>query len=270
MPTEYWYPITSAQHDQPVGYTNGAFFQVVGGGNGNDAHIPGGGRAGPPTHDDATTYVRDFSNGAAADLVGFNIDWPSPMAVYTGNTFTGLGMRSRSLLHGGGGSTATRKFSFLDQVPQIGTYGTARAAAGTSAWFTDAPIDVRTGATYKPDGTAWDVSDFQDDTTIMLNGFFYDNGGGGHNSQNNVTSTWGTMEYEPPAGGYAFLLNLVGAAALPFVGRLTDFAQYQSFLKWRELYHKRHTKMTVPDELAISWADLQAYRWPTYFLPEVV
>jgi hypothetical protein len=186
------------------------------------------------------------------------------LAVYTGNEFTGLGQRSRSLIVGGSGSTATRKQSFLDQVPQIGAYGTSRAAAGTTAFFTDAPIDVSNGATYKPDGTAWAASDFQDDTTILGNGFWHDNGGGGHNSAPNVTSVWGTLDYEPPVGGYAFLLNLTGAV-LPFVGTLVDYTQFRKMLVWRRYNHKRQTRWIQHGEVERAWADVKNYRYPSFF-----
>src|SRR5574341_186169 len=74
MPTENWYPISGATHDLPAGKDG---FTNSGGANKNASTRVGGGRSGPATHDDDTSYI----DSIAGDLQqGLNIDWPSPMA----------------------------------------------------------------------------------------------------------------------------------------------------------------------------------------------
>jgi len=80
MPQEFWYPISGATHDLPAGYDD---FSLGAGANKNAATLPSGGRAGPMTHDESTTYISMASNGSA-NQQAVNIDWPSPMGALTG------------------------------------------------------------------------------------------------------------------------------------------------------------------------------------------
>jgi hypothetical protein len=68
---------------------------------------------------------------------------------------------------------------------------------------------------------------------------------------------WGLLTYTPPAGGYAYLLSLIGAMASPLVGTLRSITELQKYCDWRRLYHPRGTLMQ-PDEVRTAWAELQA------------
>jgi hypothetical protein len=157
---------------------------------------------------------------------------------------------------------------FIDQVPNVGTIvHTASNGPATSAWTSTALADVSAGATYKPDGTAWDATDFQPNDTILFGTTWYDAGGGGNNSWACITSIWGEIDYIPPAGGYVFLLGLAGLSALPFVGRLTSFSAFRKFLEWRHIFHPRHTRWDARnvDELQLAWDEVRNYRWPSFY-----
>lgn len=247
MPIENWYPINAANHDLPAsndGWTLGA------GASKNVATRPGGGRLGPITHDDATSYI---TINTSVRLQALNVDWPGPIAAL-GAVFN-ANVRWKAT---GGGAT-NRNQRFVNAAATEGGQFNVVSDASLN-YFNSGPADVSAGATYKPGGTAWAVSDFLDDKTIFAQ---VQMTSGGPNSTE-VTSIWGQFEYTPPAGGFAFLLGIAGL--LPALGALTDFAHFRSYLAWRRRYHPRHTILTGA-EVEQAWREIRAYRHPTFFLP---
>lgn len=246
MPTENWYPVSIAEHDYPAGMND---FTNNGGANKNASTRVGGGRTGPATHDDDTSYIRRTWS-AGTEEQALNIDWPSPMvSVLASSTFNANG-RHRV-------SGSTRRLARFTN--SGGTHGTAWLDVTNSAgtYANTGPVDVSTAATYRPGGGSWVLADFDDDKSLFVTCQI---------TSGDVlfTSIWGDIKFTAPAGGYVFLLNLVGAAALPFIGHM-DFAQFRQMLDWRRLYHKRHTKMTLLNEARIAYEDYKNYKWPTYF-----
>lgn len=132
-------------------------------------------------------------------------------------------------------------------------------------WATNGPTDISNGPTYRPGGGAWVLTDFDDQTTIFA-GVTMNTGD--VNATGFCSSLFGQIGYTPPAGGFAFLLNLTGLGALPFVGALTDFTHFRKYLSWRRRFHPRHTIMEE-DEVREAWADIKAYRSPKFFFPAV-
>lgn len=246
MPTENWYPISSATHDLPAGWDE---YANNGGANKNASTRVGGGRAGPATHDDDTSYL-SCNSAASEQNQALNCDWPGPMAS-VGSTFTA------NYRHRTEGVAGTRKQSFTDAAANEGTRFNAVADA-SAVYASTGPQDVSDGPTYHPTGAAWSVSDFVDDQTIFPS--VVEEVGG---ANFRCTSIWGSIEYTPPAGGFAFLLNLA-PVALPLIGSLTDFSQFCKMLEWRRLHHPRRTEW-AEGEIVAAWRDVQAYRWPTFF-----
>lgn len=252
MPAEFWYPISATRHDIPAGYSDGT--------GDNSGARPGGGRAGPMTHDDAATYIAVNTNEAYAERA-VNLDWPGPIGSYANAAGT-ITAGGRHAWISGAGPASIRSCFFLNATPTEGS-----AFVGVSdtnaAWVTTGPIDV-SAAAYRPAGGTWVTSDFANDTTIFASmregnaptGFV----------QGAFTSIWGVLTYNAPSGGFVFLLGLAGALALPHVGRFPDFISFRRYLDWRTLYHPRHTKWS-PGEDLVAWRDVQAYRYPTHFLP---
>jgi len=261
MPQEFYYPVSIATHDLPAGFDDG---NNVGGANKNDSCRPGGGRSGPATHDDASSYVELFANGFPNTEQALNVDWPGPMAAYTGSLFT-LGMRDRYRF-----STAaisvTRSVGFVNAA---GTMGTAREThtsshGSTQPFDTHGPDDVTTAATYRPGGGSWSAADFANDQTTFIFLHDDDTGGGGNVSYGNFTSVWGEIDYTPVAGGFVFLLGLVGLMSLQLAGPMTDYTQFEKFLQWRHDFHPRHTTMQVAEKLQ-AWDEYKSYRHPTFY-----
>lgn len=260
MPQEFYYPISSATHDLPASTDDGA---NVGGANKNASTRPGGGRSGPMTHDDATSYVSVSANGFPNTDQSYNVDWPGPIGTYDG--VLTLGFRYAALSVSGGGSNNTLALRFMNAA---GTAGTARFSIslgpGTSGWATSGPSDVSDAATYRPGGGSWSQADFVNDQTIFINTSESDGGGGGNLTSSDVTSVWGEIRYTPPVGGFAFLLNLAGLGALPFVGAM-DFGQFMRYLAWRERFHPRRTKWADRAEILRAWRDVREYKHPRFF-----
>lgn|SRR5574341_2688426 len=245
MPQEFFYPITGAPHDLPAVENT---YNVFGGGNVNSATRPGGGRSGPMTHDDATTYVHKVGQ---PHQQAYNLDWPGPMAEWAG--VLTLGWRQCSLDAVG----IQRKLAFLKAGPTYGGTATTAYDASTT-WTTQGPIDVSNGATYRPGGGTWVNSDFGETTTFAVTFTDLDVG------QLAVTSIWGEVSYTPPGGGFAFLLGLAGLAALPYLGTFADFEQFERYANWRTHHHMRGT-VWAPGEIQKAWDDVQAYTYPTFY-----
>jgi len=253
MPAEFWYPISGATHDLPAGHDDWA---NNGGANKNASTQVGGGRAGPATHDDDTSYISRAA-GAGVGEQALNVSWPGPIeSLGTGTFFTGGG-RHRTT------GTTQRLVRFINAAA---TYGAAFVNINDSntSYVTTGPVDVSVGATYKPGGASWAVSDFATEQTIFAQCDTQSLAAG----ESRVTSVFGQLTYNPPQGGFVFLLQLAGLGALPFVGHLADFAQFSRYLSWRRVHHRRHTLLT-PDETRQAWRELRAYRHPRFFLPAV-
>lgn len=246
MPTEFWYPISSTPHDLPASSDD---FTAHVAANKNVACRPSGGRAGPIVHDDTTW---DERTGAGTQAL--NIDWPGPISVLTG-VFTG------AIRHSGDGSSVNRFSRFTNAA---GTSATVYVnVTDTSASFVSSSlVDVSNAATYRPDGGSWVVADYANDQTIFVRI------GNASAGTAYVSSVWGELGYEPPAGGFAFLLQLAGLGALPFVGAM-DFGHFTRYLAWRRAYHPRHTLMRDRAEILRAWDDVKSYRHPAFFLPKM-
>ena len=241
MPTENWYPISSATHDLPAGHDA---WTNSGGANKNASTRPGGGRAGPATHDDNTTLIQE---GTINDSQALNLDWPGPVG--------SVSALDANFRHVTNGVSVNRQTAFVNAAGTLGsTWSTVCNASGS--WTSTGPVDVTSG--YRPGGGAWDVGDFADDKTIFGRVLHAADAG-----VVSVTSYWGSLTYAPPSGGFIFLLQLAGLGALPFVGAM-DFSQFTRYLSWRRVFHPRHTILTG-DEVQQAWRELRAYRHLQFF-----
>lgn len=245
MPQEYFYPISSATHDLPAGtdtWTNS------GGANKNASTRPGGGRSGPITNDDDTTRIE---KGAAYGTQCLNIDWPGPIGVWSG-VLTGYGRHAANVA-----GTTGRSLAFMNAA---GVAGATTFFNLTQSAYTSSGVDASNGTNYRPGGGSWSAVDFQDDKTI----FFAAAVTGTLANTQKLTSAYGEISYQPPSGGFIFLLGLAGASALPFIGPLHDILQFKKYLSWRRINHLRRTIMTG-EEILTAWDEIKAYRYPTYF-----
>lgn len=252
MPTEFWYPISGTPHDLPSGWDS---FTLGAGANKNVATRPGGGRAGPMTHDESTTYISAVANGAAHKQA-VNVDWPGPILSLTG-VMTAGARTARA-----GGSSPQR---YQHMVGPAGANGTLiwSSNENSGGYVTHGPFDISNAATYRPGGGSWLVSDFADDKTMFTDA--YEQTATGPTVF--FTSMWGTLGFVPPlGGGFVFLLGLAGAMALPHVGRFPDFVSFRRYLDWRARFHPRHTRW-APGEAIEAWREIRTYRWPTHFFP---
>src|SRR5574341_1110201 len=247
MPSEYYYPISSATHDLPAGHDA---WTNVGGANKNASTRVGGGRTGPVTHDDATSYI---SEATTNDSQALNMDWPGPIG--------SISLFNANFRHATDGVAVTRQAFFLNAAGTTGSnWGSVNDAS--LSWADTGPTDITAGGTYRPGGGSWESGDFANDATIF--GRVAQVAGAGTAL---VTSVWGTLTYVPPIGGFAILLQLAGLSALPFIGRM-DFQQFMRYLSWRRRFHRRHTLLTA-DEVRKAWDELKAYRYPTFFFPRL-
>ena len=249
MATENWYPISAAPHDLPSGHDD---FTNTGGANKNASTRVGGGRSGPATHDDATSYISEGTNGEDQAL---NIDWP-PMSVWDGVLTAGWRVSVS-------GASAPLSFN-LYMVNAAGASGGAivTESLNNTGFKTTGPVDISNGTTYRPGGGSWSAADFGEAVT-----FARTLRAGGPDGTCLVTSVWGEISFTPPGGAFVFLLQLAGLGALPFVGAM-DFSHFLRFLSWRRLHHPRHTVLTG-DEVRQAWRELRAYRAPRFFLPAI-
>ena len=247
MVIEYWYPISGAPHDLPAGMDD---WSNAGGANKNASQRVGGGRAGPPTNDDDTSYIAWTLNGGLAEQAA-NIDWPSPVGNYDGVLTASFRHKSTS---------GTRAINMGNAAGSLGVeINTSSDSSG--AYVQGALLDISNAGTFRPGGGSWLATDFQDDKTIFT--VVRTAAGGG--VQVRVTSVWGQIGYTPPGGAFVFLLQLAGLGALPFVGAM-DFSHFLRYLSWRRTSHPRRTILTG-DEVHRAWRELREYRAPRFFLP---
>lgn len=250
MPTVYWYPISSATHDLPAGMDDWSNF---GGANKNASTRVGGGREGPPTHDDGTTTVYFTADGTLQDQA-LNVDWPSPMSeLPSGFTFT-ANFRSNAAV-----GTPSRSLQWVNAAGTTGGVIATIATAG-AAYASHGPYDVSDAATYRPGGGSWALTDFDDEASLFPR--LSTSSAAGNDA--NVTSIWGQIQYNVAGGMLPFFLGLVGTA-LPFVGRLTDLSQFRTYLDWRRDYHPRHPVLEA-EEILQGWAEYRACRWVSFFV----
>ena len=253
MARENWYPIEAASHDIPAGWDDWTY---SGGANKNICCRPGGGRTGTITHDDGTTHCR-MNPSAGTEEQAFNIDWPGPMAsfdstagasAFTHNhrivTFSGAWQHYAYFLNAAGSYTSA--------------YGSVASVGGT--WTDYGPWGIGAGGSYRPGGGSWTAADFSDDKKA----FAAIQVSAGAGTYPGVTSVWGTIDFVPASGGFVFMFGLVGASALPLIGRLADHAQFNAMLAWRRRCHPRQTRLKA-EEKQRAWRELREYRWPRYF-----
>jgi hypothetical protein len=239
MPAEFFYPISGSgtligTYDE---WTLGA------GANKNVACRPGGGRPGPMTHNDATSYLTAPSN-AVNVRQELRLDWPSPIGSVSAIT---LGERTQ---HTGAGNTV-RTVQFMNAAGTLG--GVVASVQDSNTWETTGPSDA---AAKRPGGGAWQGSDcLEAETGIYLLCFGSTAGATGY-----CTSVWGLLTYDPPPGGLIFMLGSLVA------GAVLDFGQFMGYLTWREAFHPRRTRW-APGEAEWAWREFRAYRHPAYFLP---
>lgn len=251
MPTEFYYP--DAANATPRTYDE---WTLGAGGNKGSAVLPGGGRAGPMTHDDDSTYL--VKTGTDNGEQEISLDEPvGPIGTITALT---LGFRHR---WNGASNNSARGLQFINSAGVLG----GEVVGVQDSVATYATLGPSNAFSLRPGGGSWVASDFTaaapDDVRVYVSQIGADAPDG-----TLVTSIWGEMTYETPSGGFAFLLQLAGAAALPFVGRM-DFGQFTRYLSWRQRYHPRHTIMTG-DEVVRAWDEIRAYRHPRFFFPAVV
>jgi hypothetical protein len=257
MATEFFYPISSAPHDLPSGMDDAS---NVGGANKNASTRPSGGRPGPMTHDDGSTYAHMFANGLPNLDQALNVDWPGPIGIFTGVVLS-LGWRIGMLASSGGGSDNTDYLYFVNAAGTSGggvqTFNSSAASPGTGVYTTQGPSNALGS---RPGGGSWTPDDFKDDKTIFARALFTDNGGGGNGTPRALTSVWGQLDYLPPTGGFAFLL------ASLVLGTLVDFSQFEQYLHWRRAFHPRHT-ILCGDEVRQAWREIREYKNRRYFFP---
>lgn len=244
MPQEFYYPVSTAQVSIPAGHDD----YTLTGANKNAAMRPGGGRAGPMTHDDDGTYNGMTMNGTQEQAA--NGDWPGPIGIISALT---MGMRDKV-----SSESNTRNCNFINASGTKGT--TVATGSGGAGYNNTGPNDAMSA---RPGGGTWAAVDFENSTTFFME-HHYTGGSGAPFLW--CTSLWGEMTYSPPSGGFVFLLGLTGALALPHVGRFPDFLSFRRYLDWRTIYHPRHTKWSTGEDL-VAWRDIRAYRYPTHFLP---
>jgi len=245
MATEYWYPETIDSHD-----INQDNWIPSAGGNENINTRPGGGRAGPLTHDDDSSYISTASGSVWQDV---NLDWPSPMISYDG-------VLTATWRHRTTAGTPQRRLRFR-RPSGSNTTDIRIITDANRSYQQQALLDVST-STHNPSGVAWVLADFDDNASTNMS--IYGPSGV------LVTSIWGEIGFSAPAGGggILFLLGLAGAAALPFVGTFLCLSQLHEYLEWRRLFHPRHTVLS-PAEVSQAWTELKTYRHPAFFLPAV-
>jgi hypothetical protein len=266
MPTEYFYTESQAEHDL-YGGVGGARnqFTLGAGANKNIATQIGGGRAGPPTHDDDTSYiVHPYSLGNAWQQV--NISWPSPLEKWLG--VLTLAHRTRvDLATGAGNGWRTIRFAYTGGTNNWWYSSPTNIAAVNNAsatYVTSALVDVSDATLCRPlrgaedTQTVWHASDFRNGNNNRLCCIVY-----GHSEETTYerdiwwTSIFGEISFYPyPNDGWLFLLGL-----LPFT--LTGIEQFKDLLSWRKTSHPRGTVMH-PGETEEAWRAYKEYRRPAY------
>ena len=240
MATELWYPLTPKTWGTPF-YDH--LFSAGGGADKESRTKPGGGRSGPATHDDATTYIyyNVYQTGGYQML---QVDWPSPIGAASE-----VKLANRTM-HTGGGNSA-----FGHQIHSSEGSGTnVGSQTFDEGWTTRGPT-----VSTRPGGGSWTAGDFVGDYTWTRVNVYNDQSG---SAQRRFTSVWGEITFSPPGGGgLLFMLGLAGLA--PLVGTIVDFAQFLAFLSWRRDFHPRRTVLE-PVEVRRAWAELKAYRAPSF------
>lgn len=246
MPTEYYYP--DAVNATPRTYAD----WTVNTGDKGAATLPGGGRAGPPTHDDDTTYIT--ATLSTTKYQELSIDMPSPIGSISAMTAS---MRHRYV--SGTTGAAIRSLYFINAAGTLGTV-VVSISNGTTSYATET---LTNALDKRPGGGNWSNGDFDEASADIRFATHY----GANNNDDivRVTSVFGQITYEPPSGGgFAFLLQLAGLGALPFVGAM-DFSQFLKYLSWRRAYHPRHTLMRDRAEILRAWDEVKSYRHPRFF-----
>jgi len=243
MPTEFWYPISGATHDLDFDAWSDA-----GPTNKNASTRPGGGRSGPMTHDDETSYV--FSAAVASQAL--NVSWPSPMSAYSGSLTASFRHHSRF-----GGSN--RRLFMQKTAPPQTNQAVYDITNSNATWISEPLKNISNGTLYRPGGGSWVLADFVGETeTFALVSNLTGTGDGA------VTSVWGQIAFAG-TGGFVFLLGLAGMSALPIAGAL-DFGHFSRFVSWRRTHHPRGTVFRDRDEVLEAWREVRAYRHPRFFL----
>ena len=245
MPTEFYYPLSSAPASIPAGHDD---YPLSAGSNKNAACRPGGGRTGPMTHDDDTTILIVSINGTLKEQA-FNPDWPAgPIASITALT---LAERSKHNV----AASILRSCRFVNAAGTAGA--TVVSQTGTLNTYTETAMTDAMSA--RPGGGPWTPADIADSVTMFMEVF---NSAGVGSESIFQTSIWGQITYSPPTGGLVFLLASV------VLGTLVDFSQFQRYLAWRRAFHPRHTILSG-EEVRRAWRELREYRHPRFFLPAV-
>jgi hypothetical protein len=243
MPTDYYYPETIAPHG--INYNA---WSNSGGANKNASTRPSGGRTGPPSHDDASTYIQSNADNQYQSL---NLDWPGPIAdLPSGFTFNCYS-RIRSTV-----GSSDRRGRFVDPSNNTGSLIWSYDLGVPSGWVNQGQADV-SASSYHPTGAAWSAADFTDNEKIQIRVRHLNAG-----TTCQCTSIWGQLQYTAASGGFVFLLGLAGLSALPFVGRFADLGSFMKYLEWRRVWHPRRTILTG-EEVRQAWRELKEYTWPT-------
>jgi len=245
--SEFFYPLSTALASIPAGKDD---YILSAGTNKNNACRPGGGRPGPMTHDDVTSYI---SAGPTALLweQALNPDWPTgPIGNVTAMT---LGQRY---------ATSPGQSSSILFCNAAGTEGSIVASGDSNnLWATLGPSDAMSA---RPGGGGWSGGDMRDSTTMFLYCKANTPGGG---PVHYMSSIWGLLTYTPPVGGFVFLLGLAGLLSLQMAGPMTDYAQFKKFLGWRYDACPRHTTLDPTDRVQ-AWDEYKSYTHPTFFFPK--
>lgn len=247
MPTEYWSAADSESYGGFSPPTYDQWTRVGSGGNkANSLRVSG--LYSSVSHDDATSYLY-WNTYQTWGYQEFALDFPGPIGAVSAVTH---GQRMKHINNG----NSTCNFWLMQS-------GSPSNAVGGQT-FDEDWTNYGPSATTRPGGGDWLTEDF--DTENFASGVLYGRIGAypdaNANAQRQVTSVWGQITYDPPAGGMIFILGLTGA--LPLVGTLTDIGQLVKFVAWRRRYHWRHTLLR-PDEIRKAWAELCVYKHPRFF-----
>jgi hypothetical protein len=170
------------------------------------------------------------------------------------DTFT-MGIRAA----GGGNPNLISRFYWTITGPTSGTVIDSYTTSDTT-WRTTGPSTCA-ASTFRPGGGSWTLADFANSTTLFPR-IFHDTGGGGGNVL--LSSFFGQIQFQPPFGGFAFLLGLAGLMSLQIAGPMTDYTQFEKFLQWRHDVHPRHTILAA-EEKVTAWDEYKSYRAPRFF-----
>ncbi len=211
----------------------------TGGGTLNQFSVFGTRPSAIQTMDDASTYVWSPRNSARTDRILMD-NLPAEAATISQVQARYRGRRS------GTGDATNSKVGFFEGSAVWGSPTDALAG-----WVT-----VTRTIALAPGSVSWTVANVNSAQLTVSHD-------GSSTSGNAIEITYyaGLVTYEVAKGGGFFFV--LGCLAL---GSFLCQADFERYLDWREVY-RSHEAQISRAERADAWADVRAYRHPTFFLP---